>query len=71
MLLSTFKEDTPVILLCKIIPSKVCSYMPGLVGDFLYGDGYSSHYANLEIYDTIYEKKAAKYKISMLNTIYL
>ena len=58
--------DTPVISLYKIIPSKICNYMPGLVGDFLYGDGYSKHFINLEMYDIIYENNAAKSNKTML-----
>ena len=53
-----YNRNTSALLLHDIIPSNTCNYMPGLVGDFLYGDGYSKHFINLEMYDIIYEKNA-------------
>ena len=61
-----FNHNISVLLLHDIIPSKICNYMPGLVGDFLYGDGYSKHFINLETYDIIYENNAAESKKTML-----
>ena len=61
-----FNHNRSDISLYDIIPSRICNYMPGLVGDFLYGDGYSKHFINLEMYDIIYENNAAKSKKSLL-----
>ena len=61
-----FNHGTSAISLHDIIPSEKCDYMPGLVGDFLYGDGYSKHFINLEMYDIIYENNAARSNKTML-----